>query len=217
VGLDLKSAAESSLMSNRTSHTDPARQALYIRDHITRFQAAVSSLERCTQPVIAALHGIAFGLAIDVTSACDIRYAATNTQFCIKEVDVGLAADIGSLARLPKITGNESLLRELALTARVFSAEEARKLGLVSKVVPGGKDEVLVEALKLATLIASKSPIATVGTKHILIHSRDHSVQQNLEYVASWNQAMLQSEDLKDSITSFTSKKAPVYKALPKL
>jgi len=167
--------------------------------------------------VIAALHGTAFGLAIDIASACDIRYAATTTQFCIKEVDIGLAADIGSLARLPKITGNESLLRELAFTSRVFEAEEAQKLGLVSKVVQGGKDQVLAEALKLAKQIASKSPIATMGTKHILIHSRDHSVQQNLDYVASWNQAMLQSEDLKNSITSFTSKKAPVYKALPKL
>jgi len=217
VGLDLKAAAESLISSNATNRMDPARQAIYLRDHIIRFQAAVSSLERCAQPVIAALHGIAFGLAIDISAACDIRYAATDTQFCIKEVDVGITADIGSLARLPKITGNESLLRELAFTARPFNAEEARKLGLVSKVVPGSKDEVLAEALKLAKKIASKSPIATVGTKHILVHSRDHSVSQNLEYVASWNQVMLQGDDVKDSITSFTSKKVPVYKSLPKL
>ncbi|KAF8339795.1 ClpP/crotonase [Cantharellus anzutake] len=185
-GLDLKEAVD----SLAPKYEDPARQAIFLRDHVT--------------PVIAALHGITFGLAIDISSACDIRYAAADTLFSIKEVDVGLAADIGSLARLPKITGNESLLRELAFTARPFSAEEALKLGLVSKVVPGSRNEVL-------------SPIATVGTKHILLHSRDHSVRENLDYVATWNQAMLQSDDFKDSISSFASKKAPVFKPLPKL
>jgi delta(3,5)-delta(2,4)-dienoyl-CoA isomerase len=85
-----------------------------------------------------------------------------------------LAADIGTLAFLPKITGNHSLARELAYTARTFSAAEAEKLGLVSKVVEGGMDAVVNSALELAKVIASKSPVATLGTKHLLIHARDH-------------------------------------------
>jgi len=87
---------------------------------------------------------------------------------------VGLAADIGSLAFVPKVTGNESLVREYAYTGQSFSAVEAEKMGLLSKIVPGGRDEVVKEALALAALIASKSPIAVTGTKHLIGHSRDN-------------------------------------------
>ena len=92
-----------------------------------------------------------------------------------QEVDVGLAADIGTLARLPKITGNQSLASELALTARNFSAAEALTVGLVSRVVEGGRVEVVKAALETAALIAQKPPIAVLGTKKILLHARDHT------------------------------------------
>ena len=92
-----------------------------------------------------------------------------------QEVDVGLAADIGTLARLPKLTGNASLAAELALTARPFTAAEALTLGLVSRVVPGSRDAVVAAALVLAREIAAKSPVAVVGTKHLLAHARDHT------------------------------------------
>lgn len=88
---------------------------------------------------------------------------------------MGLAADIGTLARLPKVVGNHSLLHELAYTARNFSAAEAEKLGLVSRVVQGSRDEVLAAALQTAQLIAEKSPIAVLGSKHLLLHARDHT------------------------------------------
>ncbi|KAF8596925.1 ClpP/crotonase [Ceratobasidium sp. AG-I] len=200
-----------------TGDLDPARQSLVLREHILHFQSCISAIERCTQPVIAAVHGVAFGLAIDILSACDIRYSSTNTRFSIKEVDVGLAADIGTLARLPKITGNESLLRELALTAREFGSAEALQLGMISKAIEGGRTEVLDAALATAKTIASKSPIAAIGTKHILLHARDHSVNENLEYTATWNQVMLQSSDTVEAFKAFQTKKPPHFKPLPKL
>jgi delta(3,5)-delta(2,4)-dienoyl-CoA isomerase len=92
-----------------------------------------------------------------------------------QEVDVGLAADIGSLARLPKLTGNQSLVHELAYSTRPFSAVEAKELGLVSKVVEGGRQEVLNAALELARNITEKSPVAVVGTKRFLLHARDNT------------------------------------------
>lgn len=94
-----------------------------------------------------------------------------------KEVDIGLAPDVGSLAYLPKITGNQSLVRELTYTARPFVANEAEKLGLVSKVVEGGRDEVVKSALELAKVIATKSPIAVSSSKHLITHSRDHKCE----------------------------------------
>ena len=75
--------------------------------------------------------GFCVGGGIDLITACDIRYCSKDAWFTIKEVDVGLAADIGTLQRLPKIVGNDSLVRELVYTAKNFTPEEALKLGLV--------------------------------------------------------------------------------------
>ncbi|CAE6461465.1 unnamed protein product [Rhizoctonia solani] len=212
-GLDL---SDTGALVNKDG-LDPARQAFKLRDHVLHFQSCISAIERCNQPVIAAVNGIAYGLAIDIMCACDIRYSSTNARFSIKEVDVGLAADIGTLSRLPKITGNESLLRELAFTAREFGPGEAVQLGMVSRVVEGGRDEVLGAALELAKTIATKSPVAVVGTKRFLLHARDHTVEQSLEYQATWNMAMLQSSDTTEAFKTFTTKQPPRFQPLPKL
>ncbi|GAA6064711.1 hypothetical protein JCM10212_001616, partial [Sporobolomyces blumeae] len=196
-GLDL---TESNL---NTKGTDPARTALLLKPYIALLQRSVSSIQNCDKPVIAATHGICLGAGIDLISACDVRYCSDKTVFSIKEVDIGLAADVGSLQRLPKTTGNSSLLYELALTARNFGPSEAVQLGLVSKVVAqatqpgrGARQDVLEEALRTAELIASKSPIATLSTKHLLNYSREHTVQEGLDYTTVWNMAMLQAEDI---------------------
>ena len=139
------------------------------------FQRAIGAPTRIPQPVIAAVHGVAFGLALDLLSAVDVRLAAADAAFSIKEVDVGLAADIGTLARLPRLVGNASLLYELALTGRVFGAQDAQRLGLVSRVVPGSRDDVVRAALELAREIARKSPVAVVGVKRFVSHALDHS------------------------------------------
>lgn len=157
------------------THSDPARRALLTRTYVRDFQHAIAAPARAPQPVIAAVHGLAFGLALDALSAVDVRLAAADAAFSIKEVDVGLAADIGTLARLPRLVGNASLLHELALTARVFGARDALRLGLVSRVVPGSRDDVVGAALELAREIARKSPVAVVGVKRFISHALDHS------------------------------------------
>ncbi|KAG8931415.1 hypothetical protein FRC02_002749 [Tulasnella sp. 418] len=214
-GLDLVEATKT--ISKPPSGQDAAREGIPLRQHILDFQNAISSIENCRQPVIAAVHGLAIGLSVDILCTCDIRYAASDTKFSIKEVDVGMAADIGTLARFPKIVGNQSAARELALTARMFDANEAKDIGFVNKVVQGSLDEVMKAAVATAKLIASKSPMGTVGTKHILLHARDNSVRDNLEYTATWNALALQSADSRDAFAAFTTKKPPVYKPLPKL
>ena len=111
-------------------------------------------------------------------SAVDVRFAASDASFSIKEVDVGLAADMGTLARLPKLgaAANASLLHELALSGRAFGADEAMSaLGLVSRVVRGSRVQVVREALEFARVVAAKSPVAVVGTKRFIAHAIDHS------------------------------------------
>ncbi|KAF8954085.1 ClpP/crotonase-like domain-containing protein [Flammula alnicola] len=159
-GLDLSEAAA---LGSKTV-LDNARTSLQKRKMILSFQSALGAPERAPFPVIAAVHGDVIGLGVDLIAVCDIRYAASNTSFAIKEVGIGLAPGIGSLAFLPKITGNHSLVRELTYTARPFSAADAERLGLVSKVVQGGRDEVVKEALGLAalpTLLSNSFPVST--------------------------------------------------------
>ncbi|KAF8722720.1 hypothetical protein AX14_004944 [Amanita brunnescens Koide BX004] len=171
-GLDLNDGALGMLEPNSR---DTARSTLALRQHLIDFQNEIGTPDRCPFPVIAACHGHVIGLGIDMLAACDIRYAATKTTFSIKEVAIGLAPDIGTLAFLPKITGNQSLLRELTYTARNFGVDEAEKLGLVSKVVQGGREEVVAAALDLAKEISSKSPVAVSGSKHLISHARDNT------------------------------------------
>ncbi|KAJ7856035.1 ClpP/crotonase-like domain-containing protein, partial [Mycena leptocephala] len=194
-GIDLADAAKITTGGLKgVSSLDGARSSLALLRDIKEFQHAIGAPERCPFPVIVAVHGLVLGLGVDIVSACDVRYAAESAQFSVKEVDIGLAADVGTLAYLPKIVGNHSLLREFAFSAALFSAADAARMGLLSRVVPGGRAEVVQAALKLAEVIAGKSPVAVSGTKRILLHSRDHSVADNLEYTAAWNAAALQTQ-----------------------
>ena len=128
--------------------------------------------------VICVLHGISIGLAIDIACCADVRFASQDTNFAVKEVDIGLAADIGTLARLPKIVGSTSWVKDVCLTARNFSAEEALGVGFVSRVL-GSKGEAVVKAVEMAASVAAKSPVAVQGTKELLNHARDHSVSES--------------------------------------
>ncbi|KAK2461074.1 hypothetical protein APHAL10511_006921 [Amanita phalloides] len=212
-GLDLKSATVGILGPDSNS-SDPARSAVALRRSLIDFQDAISAPDRCPFPVISACHGHTIGLGVDIIAACDIRYAATNTTFSIREVALGLAPDIGTLAFLPKVTGNQSLLRELTYTARDFGVVEAEKLGLLSKVVQGGRDEVVAAALDLAKEIASKSPVAVSSSKHLISHSRDNTVHDNLRYTAIWNSSQLQTEDILENLRTSKTKISPSFKPL---
>ncbi|KAI8884967.1 ClpP/crotonase [Backusella circina FSU 941] len=207
-GLDL---SETQLKSLGTG--DPARAAFKNRGHIQNFQNAFTAIEECSKPVIAAVHSACFGAGVDLITACDIRYCTKDAFFCVKEIDVGLAADVGSLQRLPKVIGNHSLVRELCYTGRNMYAKEALECGFVNKVEEN-YDALLAEALKVAKNIASKSPVALVGTKHLLNYSRDHSVAEGLAYTVTWNAAMLNTEDIPLSIQAFVTKKPATYSKL---
>ncbi|KAI1862580.1 uncharacterized protein JN550_010105 [Neoarthrinium moseri] len=210
-GLDVQAASESGLTS--TSGTDGARRATSQRRHVLEFQECITKIEKCEKPTIAVLHGISFGLAIDMSSCCDIRICSKDVKLSVKEVDIGLAADIGTLSRLPKIVGSLSWAKELALSARIFGAEEALAFGFVSQV-HDSKAQSVDAALKIAALIATKSPVAVQGTKELINHARDNTVADSLKYTAVWNSAMLQSDDVKSALLSGLQKTKPKFAKL---
>ena len=110
---------------------------------------------------------------------------------------------------LPRIIG-DGMLRELAYTGRQFGAEQARSIGLVNRVYPD-QESLLAGVLEIAQEIAAKSPIAVTGTKAMISYMRDHTVNDGLEYVATWNAAMLQSNDLRVAIAAHMSKQKPEF------
>ena len=175
-GLDVQAAAAESPVFQTDSPLDGARRAALIRQHIAEFQDCISAIERCDKPVICALHGYCLGLAVDIAVCADVRVCAADAVFAVKEVDIGLAADVGTLSRLPKVVGNAGWVKDVCLSARLFKAAEAEKVGFVARVYPG-KAELVKAAVEWATLVASKSPVAVQGTKELLNWSRDHSVQ----------------------------------------
>ena len=167
---------------------DPADGRDQLRREILRLQEAFNAIERLRIPLIAAIHGACIGAGLDLIAACDLRYAAADARFCIKEVDFGVVADVGTTQRLLHVIGLP-ILTELSLTAATFDAEEAARIGLVGRVYVDR--EVLISAVKaLSSTIASKPPLAIRGIKHNLLYSRDRSVAEGLEYVAGWNASM---------------------------
>ncbi|KAL5113663.1 hypothetical protein ACEQ8H_008450 [Pleosporales sp. CAS-2024a] len=215
-GLDVQAASSPTgpLSDDASSTADPARKATALRRHISEFQACITAIEKCEKPVVAVLHGIAYGLALDLALACDVRFAArAGTRLAVKEVDIGLAADIGTLSRLPHSVGNASWVKDIALSARVFGPDEALQHGLVSRVY-ADKKEAVHHALELALLIASKSPVAVQGTKEIINYSRERTVADGLRYTAVWNAAMLQTQDVKDAMLSGLQKTTPKFSKL---
>ena len=169
------------------------RRIEWFRRHIKSLQANLTAIELCRKPVIAAIQGNCVGGGIDMVSACDMRFCADNAQFSIKEIDIGIVADVGTLQRLPKLI-SPGRVSELALSGRNVDAAEAERIGLVNTAY-NSYEEMIEAVSELAQSIARKSPLAVRGTKEMIRYSRDHSVEDALNYVATWNAGMLSQED----------------------
>lgn len=189
-GMDLAAFASLAALFEK----EPGRAAYAMRDLILSLQNSFNALERARFPVIAAIHGACVGAGIDMITACDLRLASSDAYFAVEEIHIGMAADVGTLQRLPKLIA-PAVAAELAYSGRRFQAAEAREIGLVS-AVHADKDAVLGAARELALSIAAKSPLAIAGIKRNLAYARDHSVADGLDYIATWNAGMLRPGEL---------------------
>lgn len=179
-------------------------------DTIRRLQKSATCIERCRKPVIAAINGWCIGGGLDLIAASDIRICSEETKFSLREVRVAIVADLGSLQRLPNIIG-EGATRELALTGKDIDANRALSINLVSQIFPN-KEVLLEEAHKMATQIAENPPLVVQGIKEVMNRSITKQIDEDLEYVAVWNSAFLQSMDLTEAFTAFREKRPPKFK-----
>ncbi|KAL9190160.1 hypothetical protein ACHAXT_007371 [Thalassiosira profunda] len=185
---------------------DMARKSIAFRSQILEMQSAFTAVEQCPVPVVAAIHGACVGAGVDLVCCADVRICSPDARFSIREVRLGLAADVGTLQRFPKLAGNQSRTRELCLTGDDFGAEDALNIGFVSRVSTTDADLVTV-ANDICKRISRNSPVAVAVTKASLNYSRDHSVTEGLEQVALQNSTALMSEDL---VKSFMASRGSV-------
>ena len=208
-GLDLMEFA--SLLSQVPSG-DRGRTSEQLRRLVLQMQECFSAIERCRVPVLAAVQGGCIGGGVDLISACDLRYCSEEAFFTIAEINIGITADLGTLQRLPKLIP-DGVARELAYTGRRLEAARAYQLGLVSAVAP--THEALLEtALGVAREIAARSPLAIAGTKEVLRYSREHSVEDGLRYVATWQAGMLFTSDVLEQLMANQEKRPAVFDEL---
>jgi len=205
-GIDLKLLAS---IQSFNQIGDEGRKREKLRNLILQLQASVSTIERCSKPVLAAIHQGCIGAGVDIISACDLRYCTEDAYFSIKEIDMGMVADLGTLQRLPKLIAPAKVV-EMAFTGNKVIGLEAMNIGLVNQVFPD-KATMMAEVEEIAMSIAAKSPLSIRGTKEMLRYSRDHSVPDALNYVSTWNAAMLLSNDLNESFKSTEEKRVPKF------
>jgi enoyl-CoA hydratase len=216
VGLDLK--AMGNLLAGGgdggggAGDARPASMAARARSsrlEVKRLQDSITAVAQCPKPVIAAVHGYCIGGGVDLIAACDIRLASADAIFSVREAKVAIVADLGSLQRLPAII-SAGHLAELAFTGKDITAERAKEIGLVNDVA-GDAEGVLKAARALAAEIAANSPIAVQGTKAVLAANEGRTVNEGLDYVATWNSGMLASDDLVEAMTAFMEKRTPKF------
>lgn len=190
-------------------HGDPYVRAEQFRSNISRIQASFNCLETARMPVLAAIQGGCIGGAVDLISACDIRYATKDAFFCIQEINIAMTADVGTYPRLCRIMP-EGWVRQMSYTGERFPAERALALGLVNEIYDS-QETMIEHVLGIAREIAAKNPIAITGAKVMMNYARDHTTSECLDYIGVWNAAMLAPAHMQEAMLARVEKRAAEF------
>jgi enoyl-CoA hydratase len=193
--------------------TPEGRAAVF--DTLSDMQATFTKLETLRIPVIAAIQGGCIGGAVDMVTACCIRYASAEAFFCIQEINIGMVADVGTLQRLPKLIPL-AVVKELAYTGRRLTADKAMQYGLVNAVFDS-PEATLQAAMDCAKEIASKPPVAMWGTKQAIHFARDHTVDESLKQMGWLQAAIWSNRHVGEAVTAMKEKRAGNFPALSDL
>ena len=194
---------------------DSAESRAAIFDSLTDTQATFTKLEALRIPVIVALHGGCVGGAVDMVTACCIRYATADAFFCIQEINIGMVADVGTLQRLPKLIP-EAVVKEYAYTGRRMRADVAKGYGLVNEVF-NSQAECLAAAMQCAKEIAAKPPVAIWGTKQAIHYTRDHSVEDSLKQMGWLQAAIWSNAHVHEAVAAMKEKREGEFPELAEL
>ena len=193
-------------------HTDTPRARLSFQDSLRRLMACLDGLDTARFPVICAVQGGCIGGALDLATACDLRFCTADAFFCLQEINIGMAADVGVLQRLPKIVA-PAVAREMAYTGERMPAERALAVGLVNAVLPDAA-ALLAHAMRVARTIAAKSPLAIAGSKLALNFARDHGTAAALAQMSLLQSAIFDTAEIAEAIDAWKGKRDGHFAAL---
>ena len=216
-GLDLSLFGQDVFASSKTAKMNEKelQTPQNFMSFLSFLQDSISSLQKARIPVICAIQGGCIGGGVDLICSADIRLATNDAFFSIRETKIGMVADVGTFPRIVKLLP-EGIVKELAFTGRNFSAQEAKEYGFVNKLYES-HDSLIEGALEIANEVASNSPAAVYGCKRVIDFSRDHTIDEGLEWINMWNASMLSQSELMEGFQSYKSKKEGNFAELPKL
>jgi enoyl-CoA hydratase len=192
--------------------TATARARLSFQDSLRKLIDCFSALDEARFPIICAVQGGCIGGALDLATACDIRFCTADAFFTVQEIHIGMMADLGVLQRLVKIVP-QGVAREMAYTGERVGAERALAIGLVNAVLPDA-EALLAHAMKIAQGIAAKSPLAIAGSKLALNHARDHGTSASLQQMTLLQSAIFDTDEMAVAIRAWKSKTAAEFDPL---
>ncbi|MCC5996977.1 MAG: enoyl-CoA hydratase/isomerase family protein [Oceanicaulis sp.] len=178
----------------------------------TALQDAFTAFERARFPVIAAVQGPCVGGAVDMITACDLRYGTNEAWLRIEETNIAMFADVGTLQRLPRLIP-EGVARELAYTGARLDAQRAERLGLYNGVFDT-PEALRAHVDAVAREIAAKAPLAVSGTKRSFLYARDHSVEDALAHAMVLQASVWNPDDIMEAITARAEKREGVFQPL---
>jgi len=170
------------------------------RQQLRKLQQSFNAIAEARFPVIAAVQGGCIGGAVDLVTACCLRYCTRDAFFCIQEINLGMMADVGTMNRLPRQIP-EAVMRELAYTGDRLGAERAERLGFVNGLFDDAN--ALAEGvLAVAKKIAGKAPMAIAASKEMIGYARDHSVAESFAYLNALQPAVFSPEDIARAVAA---------------
>ena len=180
---------------------------------LAELQASLNALAEARFPVIAALHGGCIGGAVDLATACCLRYATRDAYFVIQEINLGMMADVGTFNRMPKQLP-EAVVRELGYTGERLGAERAERLGFVNGLYDS-HEALVAGALDVARRIAAKAPVAVAATKQMISYARDHSVAESFAYLNALQPGIFSVEDIRRAVAAARKGEPAAFDDLP--
>jgi enoyl-CoA hydratase len=209
-GMDLSVFTGEGFAPPKSAEVGRVRETL--RHTVLELQDSFNALEQVRMPVLAAIQGGCVGGGVDLVSACDMRYCTQDAFFVIQEINVGMVADLGTLQRLPRLMP-QGMVRELAYTGRRLPASRALALGLVNEVWDDHA-AMLAGVMQIAREIAERTPLGVCGSKESLNYSRDHSIADGLQQIATWQTGMFQGTDMMEAFAAKAEKRTPAFEDL---
>lgn len=207
--LVLTGAGEKSFVAGADINELAVQSPVSGREHARAGQAVFDRIERLGKPVIAAVNGFALGGGCELAMACTLRIAADHAKFGQPEINLGLIPGYAGSQRLPRLVGRGRAL-ELLLVGAPITAEEAWRIGLANKVVPGA--QLMQEARSLAQTLAAKAPVAVRYILDAVAGGLEMSFADAQTYEATLFGLIATTEDMREGTKAFLEKRKPVFK-----